>query len=117
MQLALGQFKMALSSGRLVTSIISLLAGKGEPDCSKIKLTVHDALGNIARFHSSPSTEMGKGVIELEKLVLGGHTQKIDKVLLRNFHVVLGIKPDVSKSPVRENLNGFIQRTVVNKED
>ena len=30
---------MALSSGRLVTSIISPPAGKGDPDCSKTKLT------------------------------------------------------------------------------
>ena len=30
---------MALSSGRLVTSIISPRAGKGAPDCSKTKLT------------------------------------------------------------------------------
>ena len=44
---------MALSSGRLVTSIISPLAEKGEPDCSKTKLTVHYALGNITRFHFS----------------------------------------------------------------
>ena len=44
---------MALSSGRLVTSKISPRAGKGEPDCSKTKLTVQYALRNIARFHFS----------------------------------------------------------------
>ena len=42
---------MALSSARLVSSIISPLAGKGEPDCSKTKLTIHYALGNITRYH------------------------------------------------------------------
>ena len=31
---------MALSSGRLVTTIISPRAGKGDPDCSKTKVTV-----------------------------------------------------------------------------
>ena len=31
---------MALSSGPLVTSTISLRAGKGDPDCSKTKLAV-----------------------------------------------------------------------------
>ena len=33
------QFKMALGSGRLVTSIISPRTGRGAPDCSKTKLT------------------------------------------------------------------------------
>ena len=47
-------------------------------------------------------------MIGLEKLVLGGHTQKIDEVVLTNVQIVLEIKPMVSKSSVRENLNGFI---------
>ena len=38
--LALSQFKMALSMGWLVTSIMSPCAGKGDPDCSKTKLTI-----------------------------------------------------------------------------
>ena len=51
---------MALSSGRLVTRIISPLAGKGEADCSKTPSTVHYALGNIARFHFSHLGAWGK---------------------------------------------------------
>ena len=49
---------------------------------------------------------------ELEKLALGGHIQKIYKVLLRDIEVVLGIKPVVSKSFVRNNLNGFTPRYI-----
>ena len=49
---------------------------------------------------------------ELEKLALGGHTQKIDKVLLRDIQVVLGIKPVVSKSSVRNNLKVFTPRYI-----
>ena len=51
-------------------------------------------------------------MIGLEKLVFGGHTQKIDKVVLTNVQIVLEIKPVVSKSSVRESLNGFIRRYI-----
>ena len=65
---------MALSSGSLVTSIISPRAEKGEQDCSKTKLTVHYALGNIARFYFShlgawgrmESGNIPEGVVDAE---------------------------------------------------
>ncbi|PFX22343.1 hypothetical protein AWC38_SpisGene13176 [Stylophora pistillata] len=53
-----------------------------------------------------------QGAIELEKLILGSHTQKIDKVPLRDVQIVFIAKPVVTKGSVRETLNGFIQRYI-----
>ena len=62
LRLPLSQFKMALSSGRLVTSIISPSAWRGDPDCSKTKLTVrvHPREPFFPKSLSRMRTEMGK---------------------------------------------------------
>ena len=95
---------MALSSGRLVTSIISPLAGKGEPDCSKTKITVHYALGNIARFHSSPSTEMGKDLnfasYVLYNLPVLCHVSRTVSLGYLWFNIEIDLSNQLNKRPI-----------------
>ena len=57
-----------------------------------------------------------QGAIDLEKVVLGGHS-KIDKVPLRNVQVVLRIKPVVSKALFARIVIVSSKDTFVNNED